>query len=222
MSDKYCIVPKSSRILSELAMGMKLNSNEEKLLQGGFIRHVEISLAANTWEIMVWTMPEIADDLLNRVADFVAEKNQVAKVIIYQTAMKLSKIVEQNWTKLVDNAARENQGARHILLNSNRIYNNDSILLQVHGDFSKSLLEEHDIFSKLRDSAIKIIGYPIKLNCQAVFEEIEAPVENEVYETKEYKAALEAAQATAVKPSQGGGGSYTLGNPQMAIVPPSQ
>ncbi len=207
MTEKLCIVPKNSRMLSELAMGMAINTDEEKLLKGGFIRHVEISLATNTWEILVWTMPEIADDLLNRVADFVAKKNKVAKVIIYQTAMKLNKIVEQNWEKLVSYAVKENQGARHVLLNSNRIYNDDNILLQVHGDFSKYLLEEYDIFTKLREAAIKIIGYPIRLDCQAVFEEIEVSVQNEVYETKEYKAALEAAQAPAPKPAQGGGGN---------------
>ena len=120
--DKYCIVPKTSRILFELARGMEMNHDEEELLKGGFIRHVEISLDTNTWEILAWTMPQIAESLLERVASFVEEKNQVAKVLIYQTAMKLDKIVEQNWEKLVDYVAKENQGVRHILLHSNRIY----------------------------------------------------------------------------------------------------
>ena len=208
MNDKYCIVPKTSRILSELALGMKLNTDEEKLLKSGFIRHVEISPATNTWEIMVWTMPKIADTLLDRVAEYVANKNGVDQVIIYQSVMKLNKIVEQHWKKLVDYAAKDNHGARHILLQSNRIYNEDNILLQVHGDFSKYLLEENDIFAKLRDAAIKIIGYPIQLVCQAIFEEIDdIPVQDEVFNTKEYKEALEAAQAPTPPPAQGGGGT---------------
>ena len=205
--DKYCIVPKTSRILSELARGMNLNSDEEELLKGGFIRHVEISLDTNTWEILAWTMPEIAEDLLNRLAAFVAQKYQVAKVYIYQSVMKLDKIVEQNWKKLVDYVAKENQGIRHILLHSNRIYKESIILLQVNGDFSKYLLEEHNVFQKLRDAGIKVIGYPIKLECQPVYEELEIPdVEESVHETKEYQAALEAAKAPAPKPAQGGGG----------------
>ncbi|WP_407399771.1 PolC-type DNA polymerase III [Anaerovibrio sp.] len=205
--DKYCIVPKTSRVLFELARGMEMNSDEEELLRGGFIRHVEISLDTNTWEILAWTMPQIAESLLERVASFVEEKNQVAKVFIYQTAMKLDKIVEQNWEKLVDYVAKENQGIRHILLHSNRIYKESRILLQVNGDFSKYLLEEHNVLQDLKEAGIKVIGYPIKLECLPVYEEIEVPdVEEAVHETKEYKAALEAAKAPAPKPAQGGGG----------------
>ena len=205
--DKYCIVPKTSRILFDLARGMEMNHDEEVLLKGGFIRHVEISLDTNTWEILAWTMPQIAESLLERVASFVEEKNQVAKVLIYQTAMKLDKIVEQNWEKLVDYVAKENQGVRHILLHSNRIYKESKILLQVNGDFSKYLLEEHNILQDLKEAGIKVIGYPIKLECLPVYEEIEVPdVEEAVHETKEYQAALEAAKAPAPKPAQGGGG----------------
>ncbi|KHM51760.1 DNA polymerase III subunit alpha [Anaerovibrio lipolyticus] len=205
--DKYCIVPKTSRILFDLARGMEMNHDEEVLLKGGFIRHVEISLDTNTWEILAWTMPQIAESLLERVASFVEEKNQVAKVLIYQTAMKLDKIVEQNWEKLVDYVAKENQGVRHILLHSNRIYKESKILLQVNGDFSKYLLEEHNILQDLKEAGIKVIGYPIKLECLPVYEEIEVPdVEEAVQETKEYQAALEAAKAPAPKPAQGGGG----------------
>ncbi|HAQ55276.1 MAG TPA: hypothetical protein DCR09_02715, partial [Anaerovibrio sp.] len=184
-----------------------MNHDEEVLLKGGFIRHVEISLDTNTWEILAWTMPQIAESLLERVAAFVEEKNQVAKVLIYQTAMKLDKIVEQNWEKLVDYVAKENQGVRHILLHSNRIYKESKILLQVNGDFSKYLLEEHNILQDLKEAGIKVIGYPIKLECLPVYEEIEVPdVEEAVHETKEYQAALEAAKAPAPKPAQGGGG----------------
>lgn len=184
-----------------------MNHDEEVLLKGGFIRHVEISLDTNTWEILAWTMPQIAESLLERVAAFVEEKNQVAKVLIYQTAMKLDKIVEQNWEKLVDYVAKENQGVRHILLHSNRIYKESKILLQVNGDFSKYLLEEHNILQNLKEAGIKVIGYPIKLECLPVYEEIEVPdVEEAVHETKEYQAALEAAKAPAPKTAQGGGG----------------
>ncbi len=205
--DKYCIVPKTSRILFELARGMEMNNDEEELLKGGFIRHVEISLDTNTWEILAWTMPEIAEPLLDRVASFVEQKNKVDKVHIYQSAMKLDKIVEQNWEKLVDYVAGENQGVRHILLHSNRIYKESKIMLQVNGDFSKYLLEEHNVLQDLKEAGIKVIGYPIKLECQTVYEEIEVPdVEEAVHETKEYKAVLEAAQAPAPKPAQGGGG----------------
>ncbi|MCR5175573.1 MAG: PolC-type DNA polymerase III [Anaerovibrio sp.] len=208
MSGKYCIVPKSSRLLSDLAQGMNLNSEEEKLLSGSFIRHVEISLSSNTWEILVWSMPEVSESLLDRVADFVAEKNKVARVLIYQSVMKLSKIVEQNWEKLVANVSRGNQGIRIVLLHSKRIYNKDSILLQVHGEFGKYLLEEHNIFQMLKDAAIKIIGYPINLRCQAIFEEIEVPDEEDFYETEEYKAALAAALNSNVKTTQGGGSDH--------------
>ena len=89
MEDKYYIVPQKSRLLSDLAKGMELNKNEEKLLKDTFIRHVEITLNSSMWEILVWSVRELPENIIKRITEFVAQKNSLAKVIIYQTVISL-------------------------------------------------------------------------------------------------------------------------------------
>ena len=134
MEDKYYIVPQKSRLLSDLAKGMELNKNEEKLLKDTFIRHVEISLNSSMWEILVWSVRELPENIIKRITEFVAQKNSLAKVIIYQTVISLKEMVEPYWEKLVNHVAGNNQSIRHILLGTNRIYKDSRIILQVNGD----------------------------------------------------------------------------------------
>ncbi|WP_027407064.1 PolC-type DNA polymerase III [Anaerovibrio sp. RM50] len=206
MEDKYYIVPQKSRLLSDLAKGMELNKKEEKLLKDTFIRHVEISLNSSMWEILVWSVRELPENIIKRITEFVAQKNSLAKVIIYQTVISLKEMVEPYWEKLVNHVAGNNQSIHHILLGTNRIYKDSRIILQVNGDFSKYLLEENNVALAFYEAGIKIIGYPISIECQSIYEEIEnISVEETLHETKEYKEALEAAQAPVHKTARGGG-----------------
>ena len=206
MKDKYYIVPQKSRLLSDLAKGMELNEDEERLLKGAFIRHVEISLNSSMWEIVVWSGKEIPENIINRITDFIARKNSLAKVMIYQTVISLEELAEQNWEKLVNQVAGNNQSISHILLGTNRIYKDSRIILQVNGDFSKYMLEENNVSMAFYEAGIKIIGYPISIECQSIYEEIEnISVEEALHETREYQEALEAARTPISKTAQRGG-----------------
>ncbi|MBO6246641.1 MAG: PolC-type DNA polymerase III [Anaerovibrio sp.] len=206
MKDKYYIVPQKSRLLSDLAKGMELNEDEERFLKGAFIRHVEISLNSSMWEIVVWSGKEIPENIINRITDFIARKNSLAKVMIYQTVISLEELAEQNWEKLVNQVAGNNQSISHILLGTNRIYKDSRIILQVNGDFSKYMLEENNVSMAFYEAGIKIIGYPISIECQSIYEEIEnISVEEALHETREYQEALEAARTPISKTAQRGG-----------------
>lgn len=206
--DKYRIVPTNNRILAQLVKGMETTPEEEALLEQGFIRHVEISIESNTWEVLLWCQAELPEALLQKAGDYLAKGNKVAKVLFYPTILKLEKIVEQQWEQLVAFAAKGDHNAKVILEDSRRIYRPDSVLLQVRSDLSKHLLERNHILEKLRECAIKIIGYPLRLECQAVFEEIEVPAVENLADDPDYKAAQAAAAAApAVATAQGGGGT---------------
>ena len=207
---KYCIVPENCRILSQLTAGMELKNGERQLLERGFIRHVEITPGANLWEILVWCDVELPGELLDRCSVHVSGKHSVDKVVFYTTVIKLEKLVEQKWGQLVDFVTRGDHVSRVILDKSRRVYGRDRILLQVQGDFARHILEQHRILEKLSESAVKVIGYPVRLDCQAVYEEIEAFQQNGQARTEvtpEYLAALEAVKnAPPVATAQGGGG----------------
>ena len=207
---KYCIVPENCRILSQLTAGMELKNGERQLLERGFIRHVEITPGANLWEILVWCDVELPGELLDRCSVHVSGKHSVDKVVFYTTVIKLEKLVEQKWGQLVDFVTRGDHVSKVILDKSRRVYGRDRILLQVQGDFARHILEQHRILEKLSESAVKVIGYPVRLDCQAVYEEIEAFQQNGQARTEvtpEYLAALEAVKnAPPVATAQGGGG----------------
>ncbi|MGM9540792.1 PolC-type DNA polymerase III [Anaerovibrio sp.] len=206
---KYCIVPENCRILSQLTAGMELKKEERQLLERGFIRHVEITPGANMWEILVWCDLELPQELLDRCSAHVAGKHRVDRVVFYPTVIKLEKLVEQKWSQLIDFVTRGDHVSRVILDKSRRVYGRDRVLLQVQGDFARYILEQHRILEKLSESAVKVIGYPVRLDCQAVYEEIEAFQQNGQARTEvtpEYMAALEAVKnAPPVATAQGGG-----------------
>lgn len=208
---KYCIVPENCRILAQLAAGMEMEPEERELLERGFIRHVEITPGANLWEILVWCDGELPAALLDRCSSYVAARHHVDKVVFYPTAIKLEKLVEQKWPQLVEFVSKGDHVSKVILDKSRRVYGKDRILLQVQGDFARHILEQHKILEKLTDSAVKVIGYPLRLTCQAVYEEIEAfrqSNQDHTDVTPEYLAALEAVKnAPPVATAQGGGGT---------------
>lgn len=204
---KYRLVPENCRILAQLVQGMQLELEEQRLLERCFIRHVEVTPAANMWELLIWSDIAVAQELFDRCSEFVTDKHQLEQVIFYPTVVKLNKIVEQKWEQLVEFVCRGDHAAKVILNQSRRVYGHDKIILQVQGDFALYLLKQHKIFNKITESAVKIIGYPLNFDCQAVYEEIEALQQEKPEPTPEYLAALQTVQNTATVPVSQGGSS---------------
>lgn len=205
---KYCIVPENCRILSQLTAGMEAEEQERQLLERGFIRHVEVTPGANMWEILVWCDAVLPKALLDRCSSYVSGRHNVDKVFFYPTLIELEKLVEEKWPQLMDFVTRGDHVSRVILDKSRRVYGQERILLQVQGDFACHILEQHRVLDRLSDCAVKIIGYPLRLTCQAVYEEIEAFRQKgqDRAATPEYMAALEAvSHAAPVAAAQGGG-----------------
>ncbi|MDD3114115.1 MAG: PolC-type DNA polymerase III [Anaerovibrio sp.] len=204
--DKYRIVPENCRILAQLVGEMELVPGEQRLLERCFIRHVEVTPDTNMWEILIWSDAELPKALLDRCSGYVAARHGVRQVVLYPTVIKLEKILEQKWEQLIDFVCRGDHAAKVILAQSRRVYGQESILLQVQGDFARYFLKQHKILQKLTDGALKIIGYPLRMECQAVYEEIEAFKQEKPVATPEYLAALENIHTAAeVPPAQGSG-----------------
>lgn len=84
---------------------------------------------------------------------------------------------------MVEFVTKGDHAAKVILDQSRRVYGQHEILLQVQGDFAKYLLEQHKVLAKLREGTEKIIGYPVHMQCQAVYEAIDVsqPLEDPAY-----------------------------------------
>ena len=206
--EKYRIVPENCKRLGQLLAGMEQTAQEGKLLDAAVIRHVEITPARNMWELLIWSLDKLPEELLDRGRDYVTAKHDLQEVRFYTTVIKLEKVLEQKWEQLVEFVTKGDHAAKVILDQSRRVYGQNAILLQVQGDFAKYLLEKHKVLNKLREGTEKLIGYPVALQCQAVYEAIDAIRQHMPPEDPAYLEALKRAQTEPKVPvAQGGGGS---------------
>lgn len=207
--DKYRIVPENCKRLAQLLAGMELEPQEYRLLDTAVIRHVEVTPVRNMWELLVWSLDKLPDELLDRAREYVSQKHQLQEVRFYTTVIKLEKILEQKWEQLVEFVTKGDHAAKVILDQSSRVYGQQEILLHVQGDFAKYLLEKHKVIAKLREGTEKIIGYPVSLHCQAVYEAIDVIHHQMPIEDPAYLAALKRVQEEPKMPvAQGGGSDY--------------
>ena len=65
---KYCIVPRRESGFWHLVQGMPVDENDKRILQSCVVRHVEISLKKNTWEILLQSREAISNELLAKAA----------------------------------------------------------------------------------------------------------------------------------------------------------
>lgn len=218
-SNKYCIVPKSCYAFWELISNMTMTEAEADLLQGGKIRHVEILTEENVWEIMLWSCPRIPDELLQRASCHIQNNKGISKVIFYQTELKLDTLLERNWGRLTDYLSRNAPAVRHVLMHSRRILQGRHLVLQVQGELSADVIETNDILKKIGPASNRVLGYPICMECQPVYDEMQRwePV-NETIKDEVYLAAQAAVNREADKPkfvAQGGGGQSGYGGTGM-------
>ena len=143
--EKYRIVPENCKRLGQLLAGMEQTAQEGKLLDAAVIRHVEVTPARNMWELLIWSLDKLPEELLDRGRDYVTAKHDLQEVRFYTTVIKLEKVLEQKWEQLVEFVTKGDHAAKVILDQSRRVYGQNAILLQVQGDFAKYLLEKHKV-----------------------------------------------------------------------------
>ena len=198
--EKYRIVPENCKRLGQLMTGMELGYQEGRLLDTAVIRHVEVTPASNMWELLVWSLEKVPEELLARCTEFLIHRHELQEVRFYTTVIKMEKVLEQKWEQLVEFVTKSDHAAKVILEQSRRVYGHQEILLQVQGDFAKYLLEQHKVLAKLREGTEKIIGYPVPLQCQAVYEEIDAIQRELPQQDPAYLEALKRAQSEPKTP----------------------
>ena len=92
--EKYRIVPENCKRLGQLLAGMEQTAQEGKLLDAAVIRHVEVTPARNMWELLIWSLDKLPEELLDRGRDYVTAKHDLQEVRFYTTVIKLEKVLE--------------------------------------------------------------------------------------------------------------------------------
>ncbi len=181
---------------------MEMEASERHLLERGLIRHVEVSPEENLWELLIWCDRELPHELIDRCSSFVEEQHELAGVRLYTTLISMEELIEQKWEQLVEFATKKDHAAKVILDKSRRIYGQENVILQIQGDFACYLLKQHGTLDKLKEASEKIGGYPLRLECQAVYENIEPVRMAKPEEDPAYLAALKAVRQEAAAPAE--------------------
>ena len=191
---KYCIIPQQGNVFWQLVQGMALDEAQKKLLRACLIKHVEISLKTNSWEMLLQTRQLIPQELLQEAGDYIQQKCHINGVTFYQDVVDLEESVDKVWKKLVQRTANGNPTVRHLLLRAKRRVDGSRLILEVHGGLSGEILRAHSVPLMLKKSLEELLGYGIDVECQAVDEEgdsLPPATDREVFLTPEYKAAVE-------------------------------
>ena len=190
---KYCIVPRKGNAFWQLVQGLSLQAEEKKLLQACMIKHVEISLKNNMWEILLQTQEILPADLLARVAKYIEEKCKLQKVIIYQDVVALDEMLSKEWRKLVKLAANGNPTVTHLLMHAKRMVDGGHITVEVTGILGGEILRAHSVASMLHRAILNLLGFNCEITCHSMDEEEDtsSPLDRESFMTPEYMEALQ-------------------------------
>ena len=190
---KYCIVPRRESGFWHLVQGMPVDENDKRILQSCVVRHVEISLKKNTWEILLQSREAISNELLAKAASYISNKCHIGNVSFYQDIIALDEILESVWPDLVAKAANGNQAVKHLLLQANKSVDGSTITVDVHGELGGEILRAHSIRMLLQKQLDEALGNGCTLICRSLDEEddvIDGDSDREAFMTPEYMEAL--------------------------------
>ena len=89
MQKKLCIVPEKRNILRELTQGIELTQAEQQAFFSAVIKHVEVSLMGNSWEILLQTQEFIRTSLLDHVGAYIKKRVQIEHLVFYQDVLDI-------------------------------------------------------------------------------------------------------------------------------------
>ena len=215
---KYCIVPKKGNSFWQLVQGMSLDFGEKRLLRACMIKHVEISLKKNTWEILLQTQEVLSAELLQAVAKYIAEKCGLQAVIFYQDVVNLEEALERVWPKLIDETADGNQTVRHLLLESKRNVDGGRITLIVGGSLGGEILRAHSVPQMMQDVIERMLGFRCEVHFRALDEEeLEDASAKDSFMTPEYLEALQLEQQKKDQMAAVSSAGSSAGAPRTAV-----
>ncbi len=190
---KYCIIPQQGNVFWQLVQGMALDEDQKKLLRSCIIKHVEISLKTNSWEMLLQTRQLIPQELLVEAGNYIRQKCRIQKVVFYQDVVDLEESIDKIWKKLVHHTANGNPTVRHLLLHAKRQVDGSRLVLEVRGGLSGEILRAHSVSLMMKKYLEELLGYGIDVECRAVDEEgdsLPQATDREVFMTPEYIEAV--------------------------------
>ena len=162
---KYRIIPQSGDKFRRLLDSLPLDEDFMILLKASTIKHVEIDLKNNIWEILLNTYKYLPDEMLAQAANFIADNCHVNKVMFYQDIIDFAARIKQNWSKIIIAAAKGNPTVKALLLSSTYSIDGNMLTLEIKGTLAEEILHAHSVNKTLQ----QIIYELLDLECRIGF-----------------------------------------------------
>ena len=167
MTKKYLILPQNGGDkFRQLLASMPGTAQEQKIMQEATIKHVEIDVNNNSWEILMQTYNGIPDELLAKASSYISQKCNIPTVIFYQDIMDLPQEVARHWSIIVQNAANGNPTLFSILNQASHSVDGNKIMIDFKGDHIEDILRSHNIEETISQAVQAMVHCPCHVICR--------------------------------------------------------
>jgi len=209
---KYCIIPREGNDFWQLVRSLPVEEKQKKLFQECRIKHVEISLKQNSWEILLQTRNRLPASLLETAAEYIAAKCQINQVLFYQDIIDWEAEVERLWKKIIESSADGNPTVTHLLLKAKHHFSGSKLILVVFGELAEEIMQAHGVVRTMQKVIKELLGFACEIECQAA--DVPAAEHTDDFMTPEYMEALQLEQQRQLEPANATGsvGKATVGS----------
>ena len=176
MNKTYRILPSAEDMLLRLLRGLALTDEERALLRACVLRHVEVSAAENTWELVIGCSEVLDEGLIVRMKEQIAANYQLASAHIQQNAVSLAFEVKPQWERIVSAAAGGDAVLFHTLLQAEYAVDGNVICLSAPGTFGVELFAQSAVAKRIETAVRTHIGCACRVVCmETELGEVHAP-----------------------------------------------
>ena len=176
MNKTYRILPSAEDMLLRLLRGLALTDEERALLRACVLRHVEVSAAENTWELVIGCSEVLDEGLIVRMKEQIAANYQLASAHIQQNAVSLAFEVKPHWERIVSAAAGGDAVLFHTLLQAEYAVDGNVIRLSAPGTFGAELFAQSAVAKRIETAVRTHIGCACRVVCmETELGEVNAP-----------------------------------------------
>ena len=214
MNKTYRILPSAEDMLLRLLRGLALTDEERAALRACVLRHVEVSAADNTWELVIGCSEVLDDGLIVRMKEQIAANYQLREAHIQQNAVSLSHAVVPLWERIVSAAAEGDAVLFHTLRQTAYAIDGNVIRLSAPGNFGAELFAQCAVAKRIETAVRTHVGCA----CQVVCMETELGEMNAPAWTPPVMPAAVKKEAPAAAPARAARGAKPKELPANVII----
>ena len=215
MNKTYRILPSAEDMLLRLLRGLALTDEERAALRACVLRHVEVSAADNTWELVIGCSEVLDDRLIVRMKEQIAANYQLREAHIQQNAVSLSHAVVPLWERIVSAAAEEDAVLFHTLRQTAYAIDGNVIRLSAPGNFGAELFAQSAVAKRIEAAVRTHVGCACQVVCmETELGEMNAPA----WTPPPLPAAVKKEAPTAAAPTRAARGAKPKELPANVII----